>query len=220
MVEEGVYAYNRMPFGLCNAPTTFQLHIFEKMSVGNFRAFLDDWSIFSDQDTHLKALVECMERCQKARLALNSRKCRFMVPQGKLLGHIVCKEALKTDPDKIGVIVNMENPMNVTGVKSFLGHVGYYRRFIKGFAQVSWSLDKLTRKGESFVWGTKQEGAFKELKDRLVSAPILVYLDWNKEFHIHVDASNFAIGATLAQVGTQGLDHFVFFANRLLSRAE
>lgn len=139
-----------------------------------------------------------MERCQKARLALNPKKCRFMVPQGKLLGHIVCKEGLKTDPDKIGVIINMESPTNVTGVKSFLDHVGYYRRFIKGFAQVSWSLDKLTRKGEPFVWGTEQEEAFTELKDRLVSAPILVYPDWNKEFHVHVDASNIAIGATLA----------------------
>lgn len=211
-----MYTDNHMPFGLCNAPATFQriiLHIFDKMSVGNFRAFLDDWSIFSDQDTHLKALGECMERCRKARLALNPKKCRFMVPQGKLLGHIVCKEGLKIDPDKIGVIVNMENPTNVTGVKSFLGHVSYYRRFIKGFSQVSWPLDKLTRKGESFVWGTEQEGAFKELKDQLVSAPILVYPYWNKEFHVHIDASNFTIGATLAQVRTQGLDHPVFFAS-------
>lgn len=191
------------------------------MSVGNFRAFLDDWSIFSDQDTHLiKALGECMERCRKAGLALNPKKCRFMVPQGKLLGHFVCKEGPKTDPDKIGVIVNMENSTNVTWVKSFSGHVGYYWRFIKGFAQVSWPLDKLTRKGEPFVLGMEQEGAFKELKDRLVSAPILVYPDWNKEFHVHVDASNFAIGATLAQVGTQGLDHSVFFASQSLSMAE
>lgn len=76
------------------------------------------------------------------------------------------------------------------------------------------------RKGELFVWGTEQGEAFKELKDRLLSAPILVYLDWNKEFHMHVDASNFAIGATLVQVGTQGLDHLVFFACSLLLKAE
>lgn len=143
-----------------------------------------------------------------------------MEPQGKLLGHIVCKEGLKTDPDKVGVIVNMESSVDVTGVKSFLGHVSYLRRFIKSIAQISCPLDKLTRKGEPFKWGTKQEEAFKELKSRLVSAPILAYLDWEKEFHVHVVTSNYAIDATLVQVGVQGLDHPIFFANRLLSRAE
>lgn len=223
VVEDGVYAYNRMPFGLCNAPATFQriiLHIFDKMSVGNFKAFLDDWSIYSTEEAHLAALGECMERCRRARLPLNPKKCRFMVPQGKLLGHIVCKAGLKTDPDKVRVIVEMEAPDDVTGVKSFLGHIGYYRRFIKNFAQVSYPLDKLTRRGEPYVWGTAQEEAFQELKSRLVGMPILTYPDWDKEFHVHVDASNFAIGATLAQVGSHGLDHPVYFASRLLSNAE
>lgn len=161
-----------------------------------------------------------MERCRAARLALNPKKCRFMVPQGKLLGHIVYKAGLKTDPDKVRVIVQMEAPENVTGVKSFLGHVGYYRRFIKIFSQVSYPLDLLMRKGQPFVWAEEQEKAFRELKEWLVSSPILMYPDWDKEFHVHVDASNFAIGATLAQVGAHGLDHPVFFASRLLSKAE
>lgn len=105
-------------------------------------------------------------------------------------------------------------------MKSFLGQVGYYQRFIKNFAQISYPLDNLTEKGESFVWGVEQEEAFKELKSWLVSARILMYLDWDKEFHIHVDASNYAIDVTLAQVGEQGLDHPIFFASRLLSKAE
>lgn len=82
IVEDGVYAYNIMPFGLCNAPTTLQriiLHICDKMSEGNCKAFLDDWSVFSLEEKHLKALGECMERCRWARLALNLKKCRFMV---------------------------------------------------------------------------------------------------------------------------------------------
>lgn len=110
----------------------------------------------------------------------------------------MCKEGLKTNPNKVGVIVNMESSVDVTGVQSFLEHVGYYRRFIKSFAQVFYQLDKLTRKGELFKWETEQEEAFKELKSRLVSALILAYLDWDKEFHVHVDASNYAISATLA----------------------
>lgn len=153
VVEDGVYANNRMPFGLCNAPATFQriiLHIFQGMSSGNFRAFLDDWSVYSGKEHHLKILGECMDRCRRARLGLNPKKCRLMVPQGRLLGHIVCKEGLKTDPDKIRVILEMEAPSDVMGVKSFLGHVGYYRRFIKGFAGASLPLEKLTKKGEKF----------------------------------------------------------------------
>lgn len=112
IVEDGVYAYDRMPFGLCNAPATFQriiLHIFDKMATGNFKAFLDDWSVYSEKKNHLQILGECMERCRRARLALNPKKCRFVVPQGRLLGHRVCKVGLKTDPDKIRVIMEMEN---------------------------------------------------------------------------------------------------------------
>lgn len=161
-----------------------------------------------------------MERCRKARLALNSKKCRFMVPQGKLLGHIVCREGLKTDPNKISIIVRMESPKDVIGVKSFLGHEDYYKRFIKGFTHISSLLDLLIRKGEPFTWGDEQEKALSEIKSRLVSLPILAYPDWDKEFHVHVDASNYAIGATLAQVGMQGLDNPIFFANRLLSNAK
>lgn len=223
VVEDDVYTYNWMPFGLCNAPATFQkivLHIFDKISVRNFQAFLDDWPIYSEQDTHLVALRECMERCQRARLAFNPKKWRFMVPQGKLLGHIVCKVGLKTDPDKIRVIVEMESPIDVIGLKSFLGHIGYYKRFIKNFADISYPLDKLTRKSDPYTWGTSEGEAFEELKNRLVVAPILAYPNWDREFHVHVDASNFAIGATLAQVGGHGLDHPIYFASRLLSKAE
>lgn len=182
---------------------TFQrivLHIFDKMSMGNFKALFDDWSIFSSEDTHLVALRESMERCRRARLALNPRKSRFMVLQGKLLGHIICKTRLKTDPDKLQVIVEMELPIYVTGVKSW-GHIGYYRKFIKNFAQRSFPLDKLTRKGKPYIWGPTQGEAFKELKRRLVAAPILAYPNWDREFHVHVDASNYAIGAMLAQEG-------------------
>lgn len=137
VVEDGVFC-------LCNASTTFQriiLYIFDKMSVGNFKAFLDDWSIYNYEHTHLKALQECMERCRAAQVLLNPKKCQFMVPLGKLLGHIVCKARLKTNPDKIRVIVQMEPLQNLTGVNSFLGHVGYYRRFIRNFAEVSYLLD-------------------------------------------------------------------------------
>lgn len=105
------------------------------------------------------------------------------------------------------------------GVKSFLGHIGYYRRFIKNFSQISYPLDKLTRKGELYTWGTPEGKAFEELKTRLVAA-FLACPNWDKEFHVHVDASNFAIGATLAQVGDHGLDHPIYFASRLLSKAE
>ena len=139
-----------------------------------------------------------MERCRHARLALNPKKCRFMVPHGRLLGHIVCKEGLKIDPDKVRVILEMQPSTSVTEVKSFLEHIGYYRRFIKNFAKIAYPLDKLTCKAETFKWDKEQDEAFEGLKVRLATAPILAYPDWSKEFHVHVDASNYAIGATLA----------------------
>lgn len=142
-----------------------------------------------------------------------------MVPEGKLLSHIVCKAGLKIDPNKVRVIIEMEPPMDVTGVKSFLGHIGYYRKLIKNFTQISYPLHKLTRKGESYVWETTQGEAFEELKTRLVATPILAYPNWDREFHVHVNASNYAIGATLAQVGGHGLDHPIYFMSRLLSKA-
>jgi hypothetical protein len=85
---------------------------------------------------------------------------------------------------------------------------------------VSYPLDRLTCKGEPFRWEKEQDEAFDGLKIRLATAPILAYPDWNKEFHVHIDASNYAIGATLAQTGNHGLDHPVYFASRLLSKAE
>ena len=115
-----------------------------------------------------------------------------------MLGHIVCKEGLKMDPDKVSVILEMQPSTNVTEVKSFLGHIGYYRRFIKNFDKVLYPLDKLTCKGESFRWEKEQDESFDGLKVRLATTTILAYSDWNKEFHVHVDASNYAIGASLA----------------------
>lgn len=134
IVEDGVYAYNKMSFGLCNTPTMFQriiLHIFDSMSVRNLKAFLYDWSAFSADDKHLTTLKECMERCKRAHLALNPKKSKLMVHQGRLLGHIVYKARLKTDLDKVRVTLEMPPSTDVTKVKSFLGHIGYYRRFIK-----------------------------------------------------------------------------------------
>lgn len=114
----------------------------------------------------------------------------------------------------------MEALIEVTGVKSFLGHIGYYRWFIKNYARIALPLDKLTQKGEPYVWSSEKETAFTELKNRLLGVPILAYPNWDKEFHIHVDASNFAIGATLVQTDDHGLDHPIYFASQLLSKAE
>lgn len=151
---------------------------------------------------------------------MNLKKCHFMVPQGKLLGHIVCRARLKTDSDKVRMIFEMEPPTDVSGVETFPRHIGYYRRFIKRYAHVSYPMDKLTRKTEPYVWGKKQGKAFEGLKERLVAAPILAYPNWDKEFHLHVDASNFAIGAILPQTGDHGSDHPIYFASRLLSKAD
>lgn len=190
------------------------------MSLGNFKAFLDDWSVFSVEDKHLVAIKECMEKSRCVPRALNPKQGRFMVPQGKLLGHIVCNEGLKTDPDKVRIILEMPPSTDVIEVKSFLGHIGYCKRFVMNFAKVLYPLDRLMCKGEPFKWETKQDEAFEELKMGPMATPILTYPNWDEEFHVHVDASNYAIRATLAQTSDHGLDHLVYFASRLLSKDE
>lgn len=124
------------------------------------------------------------------------------------------------DSDKVRVILEMAPSTDVTEVKSFLGHIGYYRRFVKNFTKVSYPLDRLTCKGEPFKWETKHDEAFQFLKTRLMATPILAHPNWDKEFYVHVDASNYVIGAMLAQTGDHGLDHPVYFISRLLSKAE
>ena len=188
-----------MPFGLTNAPATFQrlmCHIFKEFLRQFLEVYIDDLCVHSKQrGDHLQQLKKIFEKCRLYRLSLNPEKCVFMVRQGKIMGHIVSKNGISTDEAKISAIVAMPKSENPKQVQSFIGHCGYYRRFIFQYAYISRPLYALL---VAFTWTEECDEAFEKLRKALISAPILRASYWNKIFHVHVDASNFAIGCVLA----------------------
>ncbi|OAE33727.1 hypothetical protein AXG93_3363s1010 [Marchantia polymorpha subsp. ruderalis] len=124
------------------------------------------------------------------------------------------------DKDKGKVIKALDPPTNIRELRAFLGHVGYYRRFIHMYAITAASLTKLLRKNEPYEWGEEQQTAFEELKEKLTSAPVLRSPDWNKPFHVFVDTSAFAIGAVLSQQDENKRDYPIYYASRQLSAAK
>jgi len=119
------------------------------------------------------------------------------VPFGILLGHVVCKQGLMVDPTKIDVIVNLEAPRNVKQLRMTLGHTGHYRKFIKAYAKIIALMEKLLKKDAKFCWNEECQCNLYILKEKMLTALILMFLDWKKEFHVHVDASCIALGAIL-----------------------
>ena len=130
-----------MPFGLCNAPTTFQrcmMSIFSAMVAQTLEVFMDDFSVFGETyNDGFHNLKEVLKRCEMTNLVLNWEKCHFMVQEGIVLGHKVSKNSIEVDKAKIEVIDKLPPPTSIKGIRSFLGHAGFHRRFIKDFSKVA-----------------------------------------------------------------------------------
>jgi hypothetical protein len=147
-------------------------------------------------------------------------ECIFFSPFGVLLGHIVCKKGLLLDPSKIAIIVDLPPPTSVRQLHTALGHTGYYRKFIKGYAQITTPMENILKKDSKFQWTEECQHSFNTLKKKMVTAPILVFRDWSKEFNFHVDASSIALGAVLVDPGARDIDHLIAFARKNLSTSE
>ncbi|UYV79429.1 K02A2.6-like [Cordylochernes scorpioides] len=219
----GLYEFNVMPFGLCNAPATFERNM-ENM-LGNLRwqiclCYLDDVIIYSpDFPTHLKRL-EAVFRCfRESNLRLNDQKCRFAFEELEILGYITSKHGIKPAEHNIKAVRNFPRPKKVKQVQSFLGMCSYYRKFIKDFSKIADPLTNLIKKSVSFTWTERQEEAFQTLKTALLSPPILGHFNPNAPTYVHTDASNIGIGATLVQdIG--GEEKVISYLSRTLSKAE
>ncbi|XP_056690228.1 uncharacterized protein [Spinacia oleracea] len=182
-----------MPFGLCNAPETFQrcmMSIFGDILEEEMEVFMDDFSVGgATYDECLLNLEKCLERCEKVHLVLNWEKCHFMVHEGIVLGHKVSHLGIEVDRAKIEVIENLPPPVNVKGIRSFLGHAGIYRRFIKDFSLIARPLTNLLQKEFDFQFDVAYLNAFNKLKLALVSTPIVQAPDWVlllQEFDIEI----------------------------------
>ena len=151
----GTFAFRRMPFRLCNAPATFQrcmMAIFTDFIEKSMEIFMDDLSVFGDTfQTCLNNLEQVLQRCEETNLVLNWEKCHFMVQEGIVLGHKISKEGIEVDKAKIEVIEKLPPPTSIKGIRSFLGHAGFYRRFIKDFSKISKPLCQLLQQDTQFV---------------------------------------------------------------------
>ncbi|GJX14940.1 reverse transcriptase domain-containing protein [Tanacetum coccineum] len=195
----GTFAYRRMPFGLCNAQGTFQrcmMAIFHDMIEETMEVFMDDFSVFGDSfSSCLSNLDKMLKRCEDTNLVLNWEKCHFMVKEGIVLGHKISKSRIEVDRAKVNVIAKLPHPTFIKGVRSFLGHVGFYRRFIQDFSKIARPMTHLLEKETPFVFSNECIEAFNILKKKLTEAPILVAPDWDLPFEIMCDASDMLVGA-------------------------
>ena len=199
----GTFAFRRMPFGLCNAPGTFQrcmMAIFSDMVERTIEVFMDDFSVFGDSfDNFLDNLRSVLIRCEETNLVLNWEKCHFMVQQGIVLRHRISARGIEVDKEKIEAIDKLPPPSAIKGIRCFLGHTGFYRRFIKDFSRIAKPLSNLLVQGTPFEFDEQCVQAFSVLKDKLVSALIVVAPDWDLPFELMCDSSDYAIGAMLGQ---------------------
>jgi len=223
IIEWGSFAYNVMPFVLKNSPA-----VFSRIVIATFRDFIqtfiefymDDWKIYSLLREHITLLRLMFDRCRELQISLNLKKCIFSVSHGNLLGHIVCREGLLVDPAKVAVIVNMKPPTSTKQLCSTLEHTGYDHRLIRRYANITAPLENLLKKDELFQWTPECDKAFETLKEKLITTPILIFPNREKEFHVHVDASGISLGGILTQHRYGAMDHPIYFVIRKMSQAE
>nr|GFA22453.1 reverse transcriptase domain-containing protein [Tanacetum cinerariifolium] len=219
----GTFAYKRMPFGLYNEPGTFQqcmMAIFHDMIEKTMEVFMDDFSVFGNYfSTCLTNLEKLIKRCEDTKLALNWEKSHFMVKEGIVLGHKISKKGIEVDKVKIKVISKLPHPTTVKGIRSFLGHAGFYRHFIKDFSKISRPMTHLLEKNSPFIFSNECIQAFRTLKDKLTEASILIAPNWDQPFELMCDASDYAIGVVLGQ---RIKKHFcpIHYASKTMNQAE
>ena len=222
--HKGLFEFNVMPFGLANAPATFQ-HLMRIVLNGiewnGVLAYLDDIIVYARTfDAHLQHLDALLSRLTAHGLKLKPSKCNFLKTEVNFLGHVVSKSGVSCDPDKISCIVNWPTPVNVKDVQKFLGLASYYRKFVKDFAKLAAPLYDITKNSpKSFCWSKECNDVFVFLKNALTTAPVLKYPDFSKSFIVDTDASNTAVGCVLSQVH-DGLEHPVAYASRALNKVE
>ena len=221
--NRGCYEFIVMPFGLCNAPATFQRlmnKIFDKEINVFVLVYLDDILIFSeDIDTHFEHLRTVMTRLRESKLYARLQKCTFLEERCEYLGFEVSAEGVHASPEKVQAIVEWPRPQCLKDVRSFIGLCNYYRRFIRKFSEIARPLTDLTKGKVTWQWEEAQQKAFEGLKRAMATAPVLHYPDFDQQFVITTDASLTALGAVIEQDFGNGLQP-IAYASRKLSPQE
>jgi len=194
ITQDGLWKWKVLPFGLTSAPATFQ-RLMERVLSGlhwkTLLIYLDDVIVISpDFKTHVSRLREVFERLRGAGLKLKPSKCALLQPEVKYLGHVVGRNGVATDPEKVRAIEDRVTPQDLTGLQAFLGLVGYYRQYIPDFAGIAQPLNRLTAKGVTWQRSLVKQQAFDRLKGCLLTAPVLAYPDPSLEYVLDMDASD------------------------------
>ena len=221
----GQFEYLVMPMGACNAPATFQSlmnDIFHDCIDDFLCVYIDDLLVFSkDEDSHMRHLEKVLSRLKQHELYVSPKKCAFFEEEMDFLGLLIGKHGIKVNPKKVEVLKTWPKPDSITDIRSFLGLLQFFRRFIPNFAKIAAPLTDLTKKDRGVhMWDEKCDEAFAALKKSITESPILVCPDWSKPFRGHVDASQTAVGGTLTQLDENGMDRVISFFSKKLSDAE
>ncbi|CAB3986622.1 Transposon Ty3-G Gag-Pol poly [Paramuricea clavata] len=220
----GHFEFLRMPFGLTNAVPTFQrlmLAVLNGLLPLKSLVYLDDLLVVGRTfDQHLENLDDVLQAIDRAGLRLKLSKCSFAKPSVDFLGFTVSAAGLAPNVTKVGAIRAFPTPQNLTELRRFLGMASYYRRFISGFSDIAGPLHRLTQKGVRFDWDKNCQRAFEQLKEQLISAPVLAFPDLNGDYILYTDASDVGIGAVLTQKDENEEEKVVSFASKAFSGAE
>ena len=220
---DGLYQFRVMPFGLCNAPGTFQRLmecVLQGLHWSTCLVYLDDIIIYSRTiEEHLARLAEVFTRLRDANLKIKPSKCHLLQRSVHYLGHVVSGKSVETDATKIECIAQLPTPAGTKELEQFLEMCSYYRRFVKYFAKIAAPLHRLSEKGKEWLWTDECEQAFSMLKHQLITAPILSLPDFNHDFTLDIDASGNGLGAVLSQkVGDH--ERVIAYGSRALTKAE
>ena len=225
---QGLYEFRVMPFGLTNAPAVFQRLMQQMISSLNpgpesefLSVYIDGILVFSETlDQHLLHLERVIQRIMEVGLKLKPAKCRFIQGELEYLGHLVSQDGLKLNPRLVEAAEQFAMPTSVQETRWFLGLCSYNRKFIPPFAAVASPLHQLTHQDTVFQWSPAGQQAYEELKQRLISAPILAYPNFDADFILETDASVCGLGAVLSQLQADDRPHPVSYASRALNGAE
>ena len=182
--------------------------------------FMDDFTVYGSSFEHcLQILGIILHRCQEKNLALNWEKCHFLVTKGIVLGHKIFAVGLEVNQAKVSIIKTLLPPTTIKGIRSFLGHAGFYRRFIRDFSKITSPLCRLLEKDAKFNFDESCQSSFEEIRSRLVEAPIMAKPDWTKEFEIMCDASDYAMGDVLGQK-IDKMFRAIYYASKTFNKSQ
>jgi hypothetical protein len=220
----GLYEYRVMPFGLCNAPGTFQHFVndtFRECLDDYLCAYLDDLLIYSKTlKEHKRHVRNVLEKCRAAGLHLKPEKCEFHAKEVAFVGFLISENGVRMDPAKVEAVTSWPTPKSAHDIQVFLGFANFYRRFIDAYSDITKPITALLRKEAQFEWGEDSQLAFDTLKKAFTSAPILCHFDPERPAIVEVDASDQAEGGILSQVGEDGKLYPCAFYSRKFSPAE